>query len=54
MIFYVIIGLSNLVNEAFKYQYESAGEELQGNENRWLGRGEDGFGKGQIVRKSQD
>lgn len=23
MIFYVIIGLSNLLHEAFKYQYES-------------------------------
>lgn len=30
MIFYVIIGLSNLMNEAFKYQYESAGEERWG------------------------
>lgn len=35
MIFYVIAGLSNLVNEAFKYQYERAGEERgEGDENR--------------------
>lgn len=30
MIFYVIIGLSDLLHEAFRYQYESAGKERCG------------------------